>query len=110
MNCACGCGQHARPNGRYASDACRARDWKVKHNYGPQGPRKGRSNGSRRKSREGRGVRPYLSTNEALELLKLPIPASVRAKLESKLQSAELLPGQLDIVTELEGQNAARNA
>lgn len=55
-------------------------------------------------------MRPYLSTNEALELLKLPIPPSVRTKLESKLKPAGPLPGQLDIVTELEEQDAVGNA
>lgn len=95
------------PRALYCSHAHRQEAWKEKHGYRLYGRKKA---SQRRKSREGRGVRPYLSTNEALELLKLPIPSSVRAKLESKLKPPDPLPGQLDIVTELEEQDAARNA
>jgi hypothetical protein len=90
------------PQALYCSHAHRQEAWKEKHGYRLYGRKKA---SQRRRSREGQGVRPYLSTDEALELLKLPIPASVRAKLESKLKPADPLPGQLDIVTELAKEN-----
>lgn len=48
MKCACGCPLPARPNGRYATDACRAKDWKRRTGYGRPAPRKGRANANRR--------------------------------------------------------------
>lgn len=51
MSCGCGCGAPARPNGSYASDACRARAWKARRNYGPQEPLEARSNGNVRRSK-----------------------------------------------------------
>lgn len=46
-------------------------------------------------------MRPYLSVAEARALLELPIPESVRRKLESKLTAPEPIPGQTDLLTEL---------
>lgn len=37
-SCVCGCGELSRPAGRYATDACRARDWKARVRYGSQRP------------------------------------------------------------------------
>lgn len=54
MTCDCGCGKPKRGKSAYASDACRARHWKDRVGYGPQTPRKGRSNG--KQSRSGRQI------------------------------------------------------
>ena len=46
-------------------------------------------------------MKVYLSESEARALLELPIPTSVRTKLESKLTSAAPMKGQTDILTAL---------
>ncbi len=50
LACACGCNKPRHGRSLYASDACRARAWRARVNYGPQKPRKSRSNGNTRRS------------------------------------------------------------
>jgi hypothetical protein len=63
-----------------------------------------------RSNRKGNGVRLYISTAEAEALLRGEISPGVVAKVRAKLKPADPLPGQLDIVTELEEQHATRDA
>lgn len=102
MTCGCGCPLPARPNGLYASDACRARAWKARRNYGPQEPRKGRSNG-RRRSRDGNGVKLYVTPAEAEALARGVVLPSLATKATAKLKPAAQIAGQqsiYDVLTE----------
>jgi hypothetical protein len=67
--CDCGCGRPREGRSAYASDACRARAWKARHNYGPQKPRKSRTNGNPKRS--GRQI----SYRKAVEVLAAHLAA-----------------------------------
>lgn len=96
-----------RRNARYCSQACRQADWRQRHGLILQTVRKA---SPRRKSREGRGVRVYLSTNEAESLLVGNVLASVRAKVQGKLRPADPIPGQQSIYDAItEDDDASRN-
>jgi hypothetical protein len=89
-----------RSNQLYCSQGCRTAAWRARHGLILQT----RPNPLlRRKSRDGVGIRPYLTPTEADELIAGRVPASVVAKLEAKLKPPEPLPGQLNIIDALEG-------
>lgn len=100
MSCACGCGKPARPRGRYASAACRARDWKRRTGYGP--PAAVRTRERRRESRDGRGVRLYITEDEARALADYRLPITVAEKVRAKLKPPAPMPGQTNIYDCLE--------
>jgi hypothetical protein len=78
-----GCpGSVTRAKALYCSQACRQAVWRAKHGLVLQTRRKP---SLRRQTRDGAGVRLYLSPDEAQELLRLPVPLEVRAKLLTKL-------------------------
>lgn len=56
---------------------------------------------ARRPSRNGVGVRLYISALEAAELMEGRVPASVAAKVRAKLKPAAPIEGQTDLLTEL---------
>lgn len=67
--CACGCGasmEGARPQARYASDACRSRAWKARTGYRLVRARKPRQNAS---SRRREGVTVYFPTVDDAEMV-----------------------------------------
>lgn len=53
------------------------------------------------RKRKDKGVRLYISTQEAEALARGETPASVSAKATAKLKAPDPLPGQMDLVTEL---------
>ena len=58
---------------------------------------------TRRPTRDGSGVRLYLSQREAEALLQRMVPTSVVEKIIGKLKDPEPLPGQTNIIDALKG-------
>jgi hypothetical protein len=98
-----GCSDPVRsthPEARWCSKAHRQAGWKERVGYRLVAHRKA---SQRRPTREGRGVRVYISTQEAEELAAGRLPGSVVRKAQSKLKPADPIPGQqsiYDVLTE----------
>lgn len=92
--CECGCGEPLagrRPEARYATDQCRARDWKAKRGYGPQRRPGSRTNASGLQVSFRKAVDVladefdgYLLPWEIESALKLALPDRQRQRLEAR--------------------------
>lgn len=93
MSCGCGCGAPARPNGSYASDACRARAWKARRHYGPQKPLGARSNGNAARSKpSGAQVSYRKAVGAAAEMLVQAGHAPYKAERIAERYMVGVLP------------------
>ncbi len=107
--CACGCPLPARPNGRYASDACRARHWKERNDYG-RGRAASAVRTPRRPSRDGKNVRLSITPAECEALARGEALPNVVRKAAAKLKPPAPMPGQTDLIEALAEVEAERIA
>lgn len=95
-----GCDNHVRSRharARYCSNACKSQGWRDREGYVLTAVRKACQTPKRRATRDGNGMRLYVSTAEARELAAGRTPATVAAKASAKLKPADPLPGQQSI-------------
>lgn len=83
------CGHRHGGRGRFCGAACRTRAWKVRTDYRDRRSVRNASERVRRASRDGRGVRLYLTPEEARELATMrlgQLSPGLRRKLRALLR------------------------
>ena len=89
------------PKARFCSNACKSRSWRDRTGYVIQAATSKRVR-HRRTTRDGLGVRLYLSETEAAALARGEVPATVAAKAKAKLRPPAPIAGQTTIYDHLE--------
>jgi hypothetical protein len=95
------------PRARYCSSAHKQAAWKLRSGYRVLGRQR---TSQRRKTRDGRGVRLYVTVREAQIMVTGTTPPSVVTKLAAKLKPPAPLPGQIDLIEALAEVEAERIA